>query len=65
LRGFPVSGISVIFGMALMARRTGRRDRDMRGIPGVVADRGSGAARDGQCLGCGRCRRDSRHERRG
>jgi hypothetical protein len=28
-----------------MARRTGRRDRGMRGIPGVVADRGAGAAR--------------------
>jgi hypothetical protein len=35
-----------------MARRTGRRDRDVRGIPGVVADRGAGAARDGRWPGC-------------
>jgi hypothetical protein len=25
-----------------MARRTGRRDRGVRGIPGTVADRGAG-----------------------
>jgi hypothetical protein len=30
-----------------MVRRAGRRDRGMRGIPGVVADRGAGAARVG------------------
>jgi hypothetical protein len=30
-----------------MARRTGRRDRGVRGIPGAVADRGTGAARVG------------------
>jgi hypothetical protein len=48
-----------------MARRTGRRDRGVRGIPGVVADRGAGAARDGRCPGRGWCRRDSRHARRG
>jgi hypothetical protein len=30
-----------------MARRTGRRDRGVRGIPGMVAERGAGAARDG------------------
>jgi hypothetical protein len=29
----------VIFGTAVMARRTGRRDRGVRGIPGTVADR--------------------------
>jgi hypothetical protein len=29
----------------VIARRTGRRDRGMRGIPDVVADRGAGAAR--------------------
>jgi hypothetical protein len=29
----------------VMARRTGRRDRGMRGIPGEVADSGAGAAR--------------------
>jgi hypothetical protein len=30
-----------------MARRTGRRDRDVHGIPGAVVDRGAGAARVG------------------
>jgi hypothetical protein len=30
-----------------MARRTGRRDRGVRGIPGTVADRGAGKARVG------------------
>jgi hypothetical protein len=35
----------VIYGMAVMARRTGRRDRGVRGIPGTVADRGVGTAR--------------------
>jgi hypothetical protein len=39
LRGFPVSGVSVTFGMAVMVRRTGRRDRGVRGIPSAVADR--------------------------
>jgi hypothetical protein len=34
----------VIFGTAVMARRTGRRDRGVRGIPGTVADRGAGEA---------------------
>jgi hypothetical protein len=37
----------VIFGTAVMARRTGRRDRGVRGIPGTVADRGVGKARVG------------------
>jgi hypothetical protein len=31
----------------LMARRTGRRDRGVRVIPGTVADRGVGKARVG------------------
>jgi hypothetical protein len=53
------SDTGVNSGTAVMARRTGRRDRGVRGIPGVVADRGAGAARDGWC------RRDSRHARRG
>jgi hypothetical protein len=35
------------FGMAVMARRTGRRDRGVRGIPGVVADSGARAAGGG------------------
>jgi hypothetical protein len=61
--GFSDTGAN--FGTAVMARRTGRRDRGVRGIPGVVADRGAGVARDGQCPGCGRCQRDSRHTRRG
>jgi hypothetical protein len=42
LLGFPASGASVIFGTAMMVRRTGRRDRGMRGIPGAVADSGAG-----------------------
>jgi hypothetical protein len=37
----------VIFGTAVMARRTGRRDRGVRGILGAVADRGAGVARVG------------------
>jgi hypothetical protein len=49
LRGFPISGVSVIFGTAVMARRTGRRDRGVRGIPDMVADRGTGEA----CVGAG------------
>jgi hypothetical protein len=48
-----------------MARWTGRRDRSVRRIPGVVADRGAGAAHDGRWPECGRCRRDSRHACRG
>jgi hypothetical protein len=44
---FRFSGVSVIFGTAVMVRRTGRRDRDVRGIPGAMADRGAGAARVG------------------
>jgi hypothetical protein len=42
---FP--GVGVIYGTALMARRTGRRDRGVRVIPGTVADRGVGKARVG------------------
>jgi hypothetical protein len=58
------SGVGVIFGTVVMARRTGRRDRDVRGIPGVVADRGAGTACDGRCPGRRRCRRDSQYARR-
>jgi hypothetical protein len=36
-----------------MARRTGRRDHGVRGIPGTVADRGVGKARMGADLGAG------------
>jgi hypothetical protein len=48
-----------------MARRTGRRDLGVRGIPGTVADRGVGKVCGGCWPGCGRCQRDSRHARRG
>jgi hypothetical protein len=41
------------FGTAVMARWTGRRDRGVRGIPGVVADHDAGAARDGRWPGAG------------
>jgi hypothetical protein len=34
-------------GTAVMARWTGRRDRGMHWIPGMVADRGAGTTRDG------------------
>jgi hypothetical protein len=44
------SGVGVIFGTAVMARRTGRWDRGVRGIPGAVTDRGAGAARVGDGL---------------
>jgi hypothetical protein len=59
------SGVSMIFGTAVMARRTCRQGRGVRGIPGVVADRGAGVARDGRWLGCGRYQRDSRHDAEG
>jgi hypothetical protein len=36
-----------------MARRTGRRDRGVRGIPGMVDDRGVGKARMGVGPGAG------------
>jgi hypothetical protein len=36
-----------------MARRTSRRDRGVRGIPGTVADRGAGVARVGADLNAG------------
>jgi hypothetical protein len=48
---FP--GVGVIFGMAVMARRTDRRDRGVRGIPGMVADRGAWVARVGAGLNAG------------
>jgi hypothetical protein len=39
------SGANAIFGMAVMARRGGRRDHGKPGIPGEVVDNGVGAAR--------------------
>jgi hypothetical protein len=53
LRGFTIFGVGVIFGTAVMARRSGRRDRGVRGIPGTVADRGVGKARVGAGPGAG------------
>jgi hypothetical protein len=41
--GFPDT--SVNSGTAVMARRTGRRDRGMPEIPGELADNGAGVAR--------------------
>jgi hypothetical protein len=61
--GFSDTGVNS--GTAVMARRTSRRDRGVRGIPGAVADSGAGAARDGRWPGCGRCRRYSRHAPKG
>jgi hypothetical protein len=49
--GFSDTGVNS--GTTVMARRTGRRDRGVRGIPGVVADHGAGAARDGDGPGAG------------
>jgi hypothetical protein len=48
---FP--GVGTIFGTAAMARRTGRRDHGVRGIPGTVADRGAVVARVGAGLNAG------------
>jgi hypothetical protein len=48
---FP--GVGAIFGTTVMARRTGRRDRGVRGISGTVADRGVGKARVGSRPGAG------------
>jgi hypothetical protein len=53
LRGFPISVVGVIFGTAVMARRSGRRYRGVRGIPGTVADRGVGKGRVGAGPGAG------------
>jgi hypothetical protein len=52
-RIFPISGIGAFSGTAVMARRTGRRDRGVRGIPGTVANRGVGKARVGAGPGAG------------
>jgi hypothetical protein len=48
---FLFPGVGAFSGTAVMARRTGRRDRGVRGIPGTVADRGVGKARMGAGLG--------------
>jgi hypothetical protein len=49
--GFSDTGVNS--GTAVMARRTGRRDRGVRGIPGMVADRSDGVARVGAGLSAG------------
>jgi hypothetical protein len=50
-------------GTAVMARRTGHRDRGVRGIPGRWPTAALG--RHAWVLAEVRCRRDSRHARRG
>jgi hypothetical protein len=49
--GFSDTGVNS--GTAVMARRTGRRDSGVRGIPGTVADRSAGVARVGAGLSTG------------
>jgi hypothetical protein len=61
--GFSDTGVNS--GTAVMARWTSRRDRGVRRIPCVVADSGARVTRDGQRPERRRCRRDSRHARRG
>jgi hypothetical protein len=61
--GFSDTGVNS--GTAVMARRTGRWDRGVRGILSVVADRGAGATHDRRRPERRRCQRDSRHARRG
>jgi hypothetical protein len=58
------SGVDVNSGTAVMVRRTGRRDRGVRGIPGAVADRGAGAARVGAGLSAGGTRAEGERGRR-
>jgi hypothetical protein len=63
LRDFPGFRVSTRFpGTAVMAKRTGRRDRGMRGIPGRWPTAALG--RPARVLAWVRCRRDSRHARR-
>jgi hypothetical protein len=50
---FRFPGVGVIFGTVVMARRTGRRNRGVHGIPGTVADRNDGVARVGAGLSAG------------
>jgi hypothetical protein len=52
-------------GTVVMARRTGWRDRGVRGIPGMVADRGAGATRNRRRPERRRCRRGTRAEGKG
>jgi hypothetical protein len=49
--GFSDTGVNS--GTTVMARRTGRRDHGVRGIPGTVADRGTGVAHVGAGLSAG------------
>jgi hypothetical protein len=50
---FRFPGVRMIFGTAVMVRRTGRRDCGVRGIPGTVADRDIGVAHVGAGLNAG------------
>jgi hypothetical protein len=59
--GFSDTGVNS--GTTVMARRTDRRDLGVREIPGVVPDRGAGAACDGRRPKRRRCRRDSWYAR--
>jgi hypothetical protein len=61
--GFSDTGVNS--GTAVMARRTGRRGRGVRGIPDAVADRDAGAARvgDGPSVGGAGGIRGTRAER--
>jgi hypothetical protein len=61
---FPgFSGVGAFSGTAVMARWAGRRDRGVRGIPGRWPTAALGRRAWG--LAEVRCRRDSRHARRG
>jgi hypothetical protein len=60
---FRFPDVDAIFGVAVMARRTGRRDRGVRGIPGRWPT--AALVRRAWVLAWVRCRRDSRHARRG
>jgi hypothetical protein len=46
------SDTDVNSGTTVMARRTGRQNRGVRGIPNVVVDRSAGAALNGRWPGC-------------
>jgi hypothetical protein len=64
---FGFSGAGAIFGTAVMARWAGRRDRDKPGFSmrWPTAALGQHAVSGGGPSDGGRCRRDSRHARRG
>jgi hypothetical protein len=65
LRSFPVFGCQRDFRDGTDGEADRPAGLGVRGIPGVVADSGVGAAGGGRRPECGRCRRDSRHACRG